>query len=262
MRICYFLILIPFVIFSCQSSDTKIKEPNKAVKEELAEKKKDTSITIYLTFDDGPYITTPSIDSLLTTLSIKASFFIVGSQMGGTKKYDGIYLSEKNNPLFKLYNHTYSHAISNGRLNHYYANPVAVWSDIMRNKEFLGLTSNITRLPGSNSWKIGNYRRGKNLVAYKVIKLTDSLKVPQHFIGWDTEWQINASEQMRKVDSLVNKVGELSIKKRINQKHVVVLLHDFLFRTDSSLAHLSHFIEQLQLKYNCKFEWIENYPGI
>jgi peptidoglycan/xylan/chitin deacetylase (PgdA/CDA1 family) len=262
MRICYFLILISFFIFSCQSTETKIKEPNKVATERLVDQKKDTSITIYLTFDDGPYITTPSIDSLLTALRIKASFFIVGSQMGSTKKYDSIYLSEKNNPLFKLYNHTYSHAITNGRINRYYANPLTAWSDILRNKEFLGLKSNITRLPGSNSWKIGNYRRGTNLVAYKVIKLTDSLKLPQHFIGWDAEWQINASEKRSRVDSLINKVGKLSTKKRINQKHIVVLLHDFLFRTNTSLVHLTHFIEQLQLKYNCRFEWIENYPGI
>ena len=37
----------------------------------------DTGITIYLTFDDGPYTTTPAIDSVLTALDIKASFFIL-----------------------------------------------------------------------------------------------------------------------------------------------------------------------------------------
>jgi len=262
MRILFFLILIPFFIFSCQQTKTEIKEAKKAVTGTIAEKKIDTAVTIYLTFDDGPYITTPSVDSLLTALNIKASFFIVGSQMGGTNKYDNIYQAVKNNPLFKLYNHTYSHAITKGRINRYYANPDSVWSDIVHNKEFLGLTSNITRLPGSNSWKIGNYRRGTNLVAYKVIKLADSLHLPQHFIGWDTEWQLNASEQMRQVDSLIQKVGKLTIKKRTNQKHVVVLLHDFLFRTSTSLTHLTYFIEQLQIKYKCKFEWIENYPGV
>lgn len=218
MRISFFLILIPFFIFSCQETKIEIKEAKKAVTGTIVEKKIDTAVTIYLTFDDGPYITTPSVDSLLTALNIKANFFIVGSQMGGTNKYDNIYQAEKNNPLFKLYNHTYSHAITKGRLNRYYANPDSVWSDIVHNKEFLGLTSNITRLPGSNSWKIGNYRRGTNLVAYKVIKLADSLHLPQHFIGWDTEWQLNASEQMRQVDSLIQKVGKLTIKKRTNQK--------------------------------------------
>jgi len=262
MRICLFLILLSFFVFSCQTSEPKINEPVIIPTKSVVEKKKDTGIIIYLTFDDGPYLTTPSVDSLLSSLRIKASFFIVGSQMGGTKKYDSTFLAVKNNPLFKLYNHTYSHAISKGRINRYYTHPDSVWSDIVRNKEFLGLTSNITRLPGSNSWKIGNHRRGTNLVAYKVIKLTDSLMLPQSFIGWDTEWQINASEQKRNVDSLVFQAGELTVRKRTNQKHVVVLLHDFLFRTDTSLAHLTYFIEQLQKKYNCRFEWIENYPGL
>lgn len=262
MRACLFIILLSCLFLACQTSETKLNEEVIKSTKTVAEKKKDTGITIYLTFDDGPYLTTASIDSLLSVFRIKTSFFIVGSQMGGTKKYDRVFLAKKNNPLFKLYNHTYSHAISKGRINHYYAHPDSVWSDIIRNKELLGLTSNITRLPGSNSWKIGKFRRGAHLVAYKVIKLADSLNLQQNFIGWDAEWQINASQQIKYVDTLIKKVGELTVKKRINQKHVVVLLHDFLFRTNTSLEHLTYFIEQLQKKYNCKFEWIENYPGI
>ena len=262
MRACFFIILLSYFFLSCQTNQTKTYEQVIIPTKQVAEKKKDTGIIIYLTFDDGPYLTTPSIDSLLSSLRIKASFFIVGSQMGGTKKYDSTFLAIKNNHLFKLYNHTYSHAISKGRINRYYAHPDSVWSDITRNKDLLELTSNITRLPGSNSWKIGKFRRGTNLVAYKVIKLADSLNFQQSFIGWDAEWQINASQEIKYVDTLIKKVGELTNKKRTNHKHVVVLLHDFLFRTNTSFEHLTYFIEQLQKKYNCKFDWIENYPGL
>ena len=77
MRISFFLILIPFFIFSCQETKIEIKEAKKAVTGTIVEKKIDTAVTIYLTFDDGPYITTPSVDSLLTSLNIKASFLLL-----------------------------------------------------------------------------------------------------------------------------------------------------------------------------------------
>ena len=139
MRACFFIILLSYFFLSCQTNQTKKNEQVIIPTKQVAEKKKDTGIIIYLTFDDGPYLTTPSIDSLLSSLRVKASFFIVGSQMGGTKKYDSTFLAIKNNHLFKLYNHTYSHAISKGRINRYYAHPDSVWSDITRNKDLLEL---------------------------------------------------------------------------------------------------------------------------
>jgi peptidoglycan/xylan/chitin deacetylase (PgdA/CDA1 family) len=269
MRIWVLLILVSFFVTACETpvskdikgNDTKTeKETNR--KEAIIENRIDTGITIYLTFDDGPYTTTPAIDSVLTALDIKASFFIVGSQMQWSTKYDSIYLAEKNNPLFKIYNHTYSHAITNGKLHSYYAHPDSVWLDIEHNKAFLGLTSNITRLPGTNSWKIGDYRRGTKEDAYQVIKLTDSLMLTQSFIGWDAEWRIGASKQIKYVDTLIKKVGNLTIKTRQHQNHVVILFHDFLFHSSTSLEHLVYFIQALQNKYHPKFEWVENYPGM
>lgn len=270
MRIWFLLIWVSFFVFACQTpetksikdSDSKTEEDTNSTKDAIIENRIDTGVTIYLTFDDGPYTTTPAIDSLLSALGIKASFFIVGSQMQWSKKYDSTFLAEKNNPLFKIYNHTYSHAITNGRLHSYYAHPDSVWLDIEHNKAFLGLTSNITRLPGTNSWKIGDYRRGTKEDAYQVIKLTDSLMLPQSFIGWDAEWRMGASKQMRYVDTLIKKVGELTIKNRQHQKHVVILFHDFLFHSNTALAHLAHFIQALQKKYHPTFEWVENYPGM
>lgn len=270
MRIWFLLIWVSFFVFACQTpetksvkdSDSKTEEDTNSANDAIIENKIDTGVTIYLTFDDGPYTTTPAIDSLLSDLGIKASFFIVGSQMQWSKKYDSTFLAEKNNPLFKIYNHTYSHAITNGRLQSYYAHPDSVWLDIEHNKAFLGLTSNITRLPGTNSWKIGDYRRGTKEDAYQVIKLTDSLMLPQSFIGWDAEWRMGASKQMRYVDTLIKKVGELTIKNRQHQKHVVILFHDFLFHSNTALAHLAHFIQALQNKYHPTFEWVENYPGM
>ncbi len=269
MRIWVLLILVSFFVTACETPASKeIKgtdiKTEKEINSENAiiENPIDTGLTIYLTFDDGPYTTTPAIDSLLSVLSIKASFFIVGSQMQWSTKYDSIYVAEKNNPLFKIYNHTYSHAITKGMLHHYYAYPDSVWLDIERNKAFLGLTSNITRLPGTNSWKIGNYRRGTKEDAYEVIKLTDSLMLQQSFIGWDAEWRIGASKQMRYVDTLIKKVGDLAIKTRQHQNHVVILFHDFLFHSTTSLEHLAYFIQTLQNKYHPTFEWVENYPGM
>jgi peptidoglycan/xylan/chitin deacetylase (PgdA/CDA1 family) len=260
---------VSFFFFACQPLETKSVPPSSTKTEEQKNSKNtivengiDTGITIYLTFDDGPYTTTPAIDSLLTDLQIKANFFIVGSQMQWSKKYNSTFLEERNNPLFKIYNHTYTHAITNGKLHSYYAHPDSVWLDIEHNKTFLGLTSNITRLPGTNSWKIGDYRRGTKEDAYQVIKFTDSLTISQSFIGWDAEWRIGSSKQLRYVDTLIKKVGELTVKKRQNQKHVVILFHDFLFHTNSSLKHLAYLIHTLQKKYHPTFEWVENYPGM
>ena len=106
MRTWLLLIWVSFFVFACQTPATKSVESTDTKPDletnssnSVSENKIDTGITIYLTFDDGPYTTTPAIDSTLTALDIKASFFIVGSQMQLSKKYDSTFLAEKKQSL-------------------------------------------------------------------------------------------------------------------------------------------------------------------
>jgi pyruvate/2-oxoglutarate dehydrogenase complex dihydrolipoamide dehydrogenase (E3) component len=82
--------------------------------------------------------------------------------MQWSKKYDSIFLAKKNNPLFKIYNHTYSHAITNGKLHSYYAHPDSVWLDIEKNKAFLGFTSIPQSEFGKDNINIGNFPLSAN----------------------------------------------------------------------------------------------------
>ena len=112
-----FLLITP----SCKNVK-KEKKKNIIVKTDTIKqvKQKDTSINIYLTFDDGPYLSTLGLANALIKDSVKSSFFVIGSQITASKYYDSVFRTIKKNSLFKTYNHTFSHAVTQGRIKKYY----------------------------------------------------------------------------------------------------------------------------------------------
>ena len=68
------------------------------------------SLQVAMTFDDGPNpATTPSILSILRANNIPATFFMRGDKLGGAAA-DALALEIHQDPLFRVANHSFSHA--------------------------------------------------------------------------------------------------------------------------------------------------------
>jgi len=217
----------------------------------------DTTICIYLTFDDGPYVTTPKLVSMLTRKEFKASFFMIGSQKDFSHEYDSVFQSVKANPLFRIYNHTYSHAITHGRIGKYYSRPDHIWKDIEKNKEVLQLNNNITRLPGMNAWRVESKKTISTKETAAFFAYMNEKEIDEQIIGWDFEWKERHSRSVSQVNALISEIKKSVAIKGNKKKDIVILAHDYLFRTNKSLDNLNYFIEKLMAERNVGFKWVE-----
>lgn len=251
------------IFFSCKNEIKSIEnKKNNVIHVSPKDSLPPSTARIYLTFDDGPYLTTPELMDRLKSLNIKSSFFIVGSQVAYSSYYDSIFRITKNIPLFKVYNHTYTHAVTNGRIYQYYNSPVKVVEDIKRNKEVINTGGNITRLPGKNTWRVGNKIIRTDRKTKKVIELIDSAQMNENIIGWDVEWSLKHSKYRNEVDTLFHQIKSLLEKDTSNIKHVVVLSHDYLYKNNESLENLSYLVNRLKSELLCSFHWVEELEGL
>jgi len=229
----------------------------------LQVKQNDSSINIYLTFDDGPYFTTLGLANTLIKENVKSNFFIVGSQITASTYYDSVFRTIKQNSLFKTYNHTFSHAVTHGRMKKYYQYPVNVWNDIQKNKQYLGSECNITRLPGTNAWRFkDSIKCFSNISSKKLFKYLDSIQSKEMVFGWDFEWTGKESKDVSNVDHFFEKISDRIKNNKTKNKNYVILLHDYLFKNESALNNLSYFISLLRKNINPEFKWANEYPGI
>lgn len=216
-------------------------------------------ITVYLTFDDGPHPTTVALAQLLRTLGIRSSFFIVGARC----EHPGLQAildSVAVDPHFRLYNHSYSHAISGGRSEAYYSDPEGVWADIERNKAVIGTGGRISRLPGKNTWRTEARIRTSTYVD-PLVALLDKRGIDERFVGWDVSWGDITNTGLGAVDSLLEKTLHRAAD-RLRNGHVVVLCHDYQFRQPAALEQLTHYIAGLKGQGNARFAWVEELPGL
>jgi peptidoglycan/xylan/chitin deacetylase (PgdA/CDA1 family) len=221
----------------------------------------DTTYRIYLTFDDGPYRTTPKLIELLRSKGIRASFFLVGSQIAYSREYDSLYRLVRDHPDFKVYNHSYSHAVTKGRIDRYYSNPASVWSDLERNKPFMASGPAITRLPGLNTWRTPKRRQHSDR-SRRLVSMLDSRNITEHIVGWDIEWKKRTGNDRAFFSRFVKLTEDLLSKAPQDQRDVVILSHDYLYSTPLSLELLGEFIDHFQRKGNVRFDWVENLPGV
>jgi peptidoglycan/xylan/chitin deacetylase (PgdA/CDA1 family) len=217
---------------------------------------------IYLTFDDGPYMTTPQLTALLKDKRIRASFFIIGSQIDHSTMYDSIFKATLSYDSFKVYNHTYTHAVTKGRIHNYYNDPQSVWTDVVNNKKFLPENSFITRLPGKNTWRTPKRKTHDKQDTKRFIDLLDSTNSNEQIIGWDFEWTDKTNTSYDEVIDLINKVEVKLEKNEGGNKDVVILLHDYLFRNKNYLNLLEKFIDHFRNRSEIKFDWVHNLPGV
>ncbi len=265
MRFLVFILF--FIVLSCQHDKPSFNAPPKGnapssslLKSDSIIAEQDTGLIIYLTFDDGPYKTTPKIVSVLEKENIKSSFFIIGAQRDRSPLFDSIYRRNLQNPMFRFYNHSYSHAITKGQIKKYYKNPENVLADIEKNRAYIPSTSKMIRLPGKTIWRTG-IRKRKDKMTAGLLDLMDEKKIDDRIMGWDFSWKKEMSKDVSRVDTLITKIIKKSKKKKPYSNHVVILTHDYLYNSKTALENLTYLIDQLKNKYHCSFRWAEEYPN-
>jgi peptidoglycan/xylan/chitin deacetylase (PgdA/CDA1 family) len=262
----FFLVCFLFLV-ACRagSKEVEAKRPEETILPtpiRLERDSADTAYRIYLTFDDGPYKTTPALARLLAQKGIRISFFIIGSQIDKSPWHDSVYQALRLDPNFKIYNHTYSHAVTNGRIHGYYRNPTGVWRDITKNKAYLPAGVSITRLPGKNTWRTPSRLTKNDTQSGPLLKLLDSLKQPEFLVGWDVEWVSATGANRAAMEKLIEQVEKKLSSAPAHKRDVVILSHDYLYRTPKSLELLGDFIDHFQQKGNVKFDWVQHLPGL
>jgi len=162
---------------------------------------------VYLTFDDGPdAIVTPLILDVLDSYGIKATFFVVGTNI------------EKNPEVLRdiverghaLGNHTYSH-----RYNEIYSNDDSFLKSIKTNEELIvrlaGVRPKVVRDPGGEL--------GKNSPAAG--KLEEN---GYRLTGWNVESYDSRSPHLS-APEIIEHIGNQA-KNRILWPEMVIVMHD------------------------------------
>ena len=179
----------------------------------------------YLTFDDGPYLTTTDkILDILEEKNVLATFFLLGKTKaeGIARVYEREYYSGHT-----LANHTYTHKIS--RTNGIYASVNSFINDVKREEQLLaskfnGYKTNIVRFPGGSP-TAGSLKSGIKEELYKM---------NYGWVDWDLETgDGNGRDKNNSTISYNNVIDNLKDKKI-----VVVLMHDYSYTTIKSLPNI------------------------
>jgi hypothetical protein len=215
---------------------------------------------VYLTFDDGPLVGTSNCIDICTNERVKATFFEVGLHLSrsssGRVLYDKIL---QNKGQFDLTNHSFTHA--NGKYKYFYNHPDMAFEDFLKAKTTLLVRNNIIRLPGNAAWNTSVLKKSSKLVSPVVHKL-DSAGF--NVIGWDVEWNFNKQglpvEGPEKMVEMIDYA--FAHNKTITKNHLVILMHDHMFRTPADSTKLANMIGLLKKNPNYSLRKITEYPGL
>lgn len=220
----------------------------------------DDKRVIYLTFDDGPNKGTENLLKVLHKRNVKATTFLVGKHVGGSKKQMLDFEDLRKDSLIEIANHSFSHALN--KYNEFYRDPAKVVIDFDTANKVLKLNDKIARTPGRNIWRLNTVN---STDIKSSTKAADGLQMAGYkLVGWDLEWKPNnkmmlkGSHQnmMKKVDSIfLNDLEKTS-------RHLVFLTHDQYFQDEESVNEFDHFIELLQKTNKFEFRKISDYPKI
>ena len=202
--------------------------------------------TLYLTFDDGPVGGTENLLRVLREENVKATLFCIGREV---VKHPKLFQRELAMPNLLVANHTYTHA--NGHYRRFYNSPAAhVVADIDKAQHVIGGAKylrlcgrNVWRLPSikRDDWGLSVAQRGREHSKY------NALWDHGYFIyGWDAEWLFSHKTQRPLFD------GQ-EMARRVNHRYqsrhtakpgrVVLLAHDFMFRSEYNTQQLRSFIQ-------------------
>ncbi len=248
--------ILPVDTLAITPLDTAIKEKDTVV---LKSQSIDTTKIIYLTFDDGPLIGTQNVVEVMNKLAIPATMFMVGKHTQADKEMQNNFLLAYNDNLLQVSSHSYSHA--NNRYRLFYQNPEGVLEDFNKSAALLHLQNKDARLPGRNTWRVGN--RQKNDPAARSQEAADLLHQNGYSLfGWDIEWQhYNDGEPIQTVPQLLRMINNAMNNpgQCFSPHKLVVLSHDQMFAKKENKEKLVELVNGLKAK-GYKFELIRNYP--
>ena len=215
---------------------------------------------LYLSFDDGPLFGTSACISVCEDENVQATFFQVGLHQSRSNWGKKLYNRIVSRPdLFLLCNHTFTHTY--GKYVQFYKQPDAALADFIHAAKVLQTTNNIVRLPGNNGWRTDSIQYSSKMVRPLINKL-DSAGF--NVVGWDVEWNYkkngrpiqSATFMAKMVDSL------FAMKANKTKNHLVVLMHDHMFKNEVDSVQLVQFIELLKYGNRYQFATLNQYPGL
>jgi peptidoglycan-N-acetylglucosamine deacetylase len=215
---------------------------------------------IYLTFDDGPQHGTVACFDLCKKLQVKSTFFMVGLHASSENLRNIVREIDNAYPQTLLANHSSSHA--KNKYQSFYLHDSAAVEDLLLAQKVLKVPFKIVRLPGSNSWLIKDRNRPEPL-AKNVCKRMDTTGF--NIIGWDMEWNFSpiTANPVQSADEMIDRVKlKLEHNHLYTNKHLVILMHDRMFRNSNYADSLNKFISTLQKDSNYVFETVDHYPGL
>ena len=216
---------------------------------------------LFLTFDDGPVRGTANLLRILKEEGVKATLFSIGERV---EKHPKLFHKALATPEVLVANHTYSHA--NNHYRRFYTGSVPnVVNDIDRAQKLIG-GAKYLRLAGRDVWRLPKLKRNDWAISVaqrnKEIAKYDALANRGYFIyGWDIEWGFShktqkplfgGAEMARRVETLYRS-GKMAQKGK-----VVLLAHDYMWRTPSSARQLRLFV-QIMKERGWRFETVDQY---
>lgn len=215
---------------------------------------------VYLTFDDGPLPGTSNCIAVCQKQKVAASFFEVGLHQSRNGYGKNLYNRIIKDSLFMVANHSFTHAFYGDYINYYHQADSAL-QDFLKAKQTLQVNNNICRLPGNNAWNTQVAKRASGLVRPLVKKL-DS--VGFNVVGWDLEWHFNKSgKPINTPENMAIMVDSLLLKNQTKTKnHLVILMHDHMFRASSDSLKLERMITLIKQRKDIQFRKLTSYPGL
>lgn len=165
---------------------------------------------VYLTFDDGPSVTTPKILDILRREGVKATFFVTAQSQANLK-----YIGEAHREGHAIAAHTYSHSPSIYKTTETYFDDLDKIQSVI--KQYTGSTTNIIRFPGGSSNMMYYRASGDPLT---MIRLSQAVRDRGYqYVDWNV-----SSEDATGAHVPVEKIIRSSCKSKGND--ICLLMHD------------------------------------
>lgn len=197
------------VFTSCNyKADDKIKASkakSKSSENTLNDTKevKKNSKVIYLTFDDGPSLSTVKILNTLKAYNVKATFFLIGEQIKGNEEIVKKIHDEGHSIGLHTYTHNYKKIYSN--FNNLYQEMKDTRNEIYK---VTGTSPNIIRFPGGSA----------------MMPDRDTIDELRKYNFKVYDWNAD-SKDSRSPRPSVNRIYKNSIKYKEKYDRVILLLH-------------------------------------
>lgn len=219
-----------------------------------------TTKYVYLSFDDGPLFGTSSCITICEDENVKATFFQIGLHQSRSKWGKKLYNRIVSRPdLFLLSNHSFTHTY--GKYVQFYKQADTALADFKLAAAVLQTTNNIVRLPGNNGWRTDSIQSSSKMVR-PLIKKLDSAGF--NVVGWDVEWNYTSNGRPIQTAKFMAKMVDslLAMKASKTKNHLVVLMHDHMFKNEADSVQLVQFIQLLKYGKQYQFALLDRYPGL